>query len=108
MADDPLTEGRERGSKLVGRAQGLYSVVGQEEPALMMVMNFAFMEGKYNGSSISVVGRNPVMHAVREIPILGGSGLFRYARGYALAHTVWYDAKTGDAIVQYNVTVLHY
>ena len=47
MADDPLTEGRERGSKLVGRAQGLYSVAGQEEPALMMVMNFAFMEGKY-------------------------------------------------------------
>ncbi|CBI17737.3 hypothetical protein VitviT2T_020433 [Vitis vinifera] len=108
MVDDALTEGPEPSSKLLGRAQGLYALSAQQEPALLMVMNFAFMEGKYNGSSISVLGRNPVMHAVREMPIVGGSGLFRYARGYALAHTVWFDGKTGDAIVEYNVSVLHF
>ncbi|XVE99856.1 hypothetical protein REPUB_Repub03eG0237600 [Reevesia pubescens] len=60
-------------------------------------MSFAFIEGIYNGSSISIVGRNPVLNDVREMPIVGGSGVFRLARGYALAHTIWFDYKTGDA-----------
>ena len=47
-----------------------------------MVMNFAFMEGKYNGSNLSVLGRNRIFSEVREMPIVDGSGLFRFARGY--------------------------
>ncbi|XP_044488187.1 dirigent protein 22-like [Mangifera indica] len=108
MMDDALTEGPERNSKLVGRAQGLYAIAAQQEVSLLMVVNFAFMEGKYNGSSISILGRNPVFNDVREMPIVGGSGLFRLAHGYALAHTIWFDAKTGDATVEYNVYVTHY
>ncbi|KAK9282614.1 hypothetical protein L1049_010832 [Liquidambar formosana] len=108
MIDDMLTEGPEPTSKLVGRAQGIYAMAAQYDVALLMVMNFAFVEGKYNGSSISLLGRNPVLDAVRDMPIVGGSGLFRFARGYALAHTIWYDPGTGDAIVEYNVSVLHY
>ena len=108
MIDDALTVGRDPKSKIVGKAQGLYSIATQEEVALLMVMNFIFTQGKYNGSSLSVLGRNPVFDNVREFPIVGGTGLFRFARGYALAHTVWLDAKTGDAVVEYNVYVLHY
>ncbi|XP_031284885.1 dirigent protein 22-like [Pistacia vera] len=105
MMDDALTEGPERTSKLVGRAQGLYAIAAQEDVSLLMVVNFAFMEGEYNGSSISILGRNPVLNDVREMPIVGGSGLFRFASGYALAHTIWFDSKTGDATVEYNVYV---
>ncbi|KAH1084375.1 hypothetical protein J1N35_024136 [Gossypium stocksii] len=47
-----------------------------------MAYNFAFIEGKYNGSNLSVLGRNPVFSAVREMPVIGGSGVFRFARGY--------------------------
>lgn len=107
MIDDALTEGLKPTSKLVGRAQGLYAIACQSEIALLMVMNLAFIEGKYNGSSISILGRNPVFNNVREMPIVGGSGLFRHARGYALAHTVWLDPNTGDATVEYNVFVWH-
>ncbi|OWM69255.1 hypothetical protein CDL15_Pgr025442 [Punica granatum] len=46
-----------------------------------MAMNFAFVEGKYNGSSLTVLGRNPVFDAVREMPVVGGIGLFRFAHG---------------------------
>ncbi|XP_062115632.1 dirigent protein 22-like [Humulus lupulus] len=108
MMDDPLTEGEEPTSKIVGRAQGLYSFASQKDIALLMVCNYVFTEGKYNGSSLSILGRNPVLNNVREMPIVGGSGLFRFARGYALAHTVQFDSNTGDAIVEYNVYVLHY
>lgn len=108
MMDDPLTETPDPKSKLVGKSQGIYASAAQEELGLLMVMNLAFMEGKYNGSTLSMLGRNRVFNAVREMPIVGGSGLFRFARGYAQAHTHTFDVKTGDAVVEYNVYVFHY
>ena len=108
MIDNPLTLGPELSSKLVGRAQGFYASACQTELDLLMAMNFAFVEGKYNGSTITILGRNPVFNKVREMPVIGGSGLFRFARGYAEARTHWVDFKSGDATVEYNVYVLHY
>lgn len=108
MIDDPLTAGPEMTSKLVGRAQGFYAIASQEEVGLLMAMNFAFVEGKYNGSSITIMGRNTVFSKVREMPVIGGSGLFRFGRGYVQARTHKFDPKTGDATVDYNVYVLHY
>ncbi|KAF7138412.1 hypothetical protein RHSIM_Rhsim07G0062600 [Rhododendron simsii] len=100
--------GPELTSKLVGRAQGMYTLASQKSnPELLMVVTYKFVVGPYNGSSISVLGRNPVMNDVREFPVVGGSGLFRLARGYALAHTVMFDIATGDATVEYNVYVMH-
>ncbi|XP_011073065.1 dirigent protein 22-like [Sesamum indicum] len=107
MMDDPLTLGPEPSSKLVGKAQGLYASASQEELGLLMTMNFVLMAGKYNGSTITVVGRNAAFHKVREMPVIGGSGLFRFARGYAQARTHTLDLKTGDATVEYNVYVMH-
>ncbi|KAF8411949.1 hypothetical protein HHK36_004507 [Tetracentron sinense] len=108
MMDDPLTEGPEPTSKLLGKAQGFYASASQTEVGLLMVLNFVFMEGKYNGSTLSVLGRNKVFSEVREMPIVGGSGLFRFARGYAQAKTHIFNLTSGDAIVQYNVYVIHY
>ncbi|XP_062082106.1 dirigent protein 23-like [Humulus lupulus] len=108
MADDPLTETPDPKSKLVGRAQGLYGSAGQQELGLVMAMSFAFTEGEYNGSSISILGRNAALNPVREMPVVGETGIFRLARGYAIAKTHWFNATSGDAIVEYNVTVVHY
>lgn len=108
MIDDPLTEKPEADSKLLGRAQGFYGQASQEEVGLLMAMNFVFSTGKYNGSTLTILGRNPVFHKVREMPVIGGSGLFRFARGYVQASTHTFDLKTGDAVVEYNVHVLHY
>lgn len=108
MVDDALTRRPERDSEVVGRAQGTYSVAAQHDLAFLMVVSFCFSKGRLNGSSLSMLGRNHVMDEVREMPIVGGSGVFRFARGYALAHTVWFDPNTGDATVEYNVSVLHF
>lgn len=108
MIDDPLTEGPKLSSKMVGRAQGFYALSSQEEIGLLMSMNFAFTQGKYNGSTITVLGRNIVLNKVREMPVIGGSGLFRFARGYVEARTHTFNQKTGDAIVEYTCYVLHY
>ncbi|KAM3343664.1 dirigent protein 22 [Capsicum galapagoense] len=108
MMDDPLTVGPEPNSTIIGRAQGIYGSADQNEASLLMNLNFVFTTGKYNGSTLSVLGRNPVFHQYREMPITGGSGVFRLARGIATAKTYWFNTTSGDAIVEYNVVVLHY
>lgn len=107
VMDDPLTQGPEPSSKLVGRAQGIYTSASQSELGLLMVLNYVFSEGKYNGSTLSVLGRNSVFSAVREMPIVGGTGVFRFARGYAQARTHTLE-RSGDAVVEYNLYVYHY
>ncbi|XP_059625421.1 dirigent protein 22-like [Cornus florida] len=108
VIDDPLTEGPQLSSKIIGRAQGLYTLASQQVVSLLMAMNFAFIEGKYKGSTITVLGRNPVRDKVREMPVIGGSGLFRFASGYVQAKTYKFNMTSGDATVEYNVCVLHY
>ncbi|KAK9058554.1 hypothetical protein SSX86_023396 [Deinandra increscens subsp. villosa] len=108
MIDDPLTEKPEPGSKLLGRAQGFYGLASQEEVGLLMAMNFVFSTGKYSGSTLTVLGRNPVFEKVREMPVVGGSGVFRFARGYVKINTYSSDNKTRNAVVEYNVYVLHF
>lgn len=108
MIDNPLTLTSKLSSKMVGRAQGFYAATSQEEVGLLMAMNFAIVDGKYNGSTITVFGRNSVLDKMREMPVIGGSGLFRFARGYVQARTHVFDLKTGNAVVEYNCYVLHY
>ncbi|KAF7060899.1 hypothetical protein CFC21_067645 [Triticum aestivum] len=108
VIDDPLTEGPSlTGSRLLGRAQGLYVSTGKDSLSLLMAMNFVFVDGAYNGSSIAIVGPNPVNRAVREMAVVGGTGVFRFARGYCQLRTNWFDANTGDATVEYRVHLRH-
>ncbi|KAJ9697799.1 hypothetical protein PVL29_007092 [Vitis rotundifolia] len=107
MIDNPLTIGPKLSSKMVGKAQGFYSSAAQEEFGLLMVMNFVFIDGKYNGSTFTVLGRNKVLSKVREMEVIGGSGLFRFAKGYVQAKTYMFNT-TGDATVEYNAYVRHY
>nr|CAB3459525.1 unnamed protein product [Digitaria exilis] len=106
VIDDPLTQGPDlKSGKLLGRAQGTYIGAGKDELSLMMNMNFVFQAGKYNGSTIAIMGRNAVLDDVREMAIVGGTGVFRMARGYAQARTHTLDLKTGDATVEYNLYI---
>ncbi|MED6139464.1 hypothetical protein PIB30_084132 [Stylosanthes scabra] len=81
MVDNPLTEEEDIRSKEIGRAQGTYALASQHDLGFKMVMNFLFTEGVYEGSTLCMLGRNGVLESVREMPIVGGSGMFRFARG---------------------------
>ncbi|CAJ1907278.1 unnamed protein product [Sphenostylis stenocarpa] len=111
VIEDPLTIGPELDSKLIGKAQGFYISVAQTEGLeleLVMGMTLSFVEGEYNGSTLSVLGRNTIFSDVREMPIIGGTGAFRFARGFVQARSVKVDYVKGDATVEYNVYVFHY
>ncbi|TVU51213.1 hypothetical protein EJB05_02623, partial [Eragrostis curvula] len=109
VIDNALTDGPDlNSSRLVGRAQGTYTSAGKDVLAFLMNMNFVFQGGKYNGSTVAVVfGRNEVFSDVREMAIVGGTGVFRLARGYAQARTQAFDLSTGDATVEYNLFIQH-
>ncbi|KAK7390290.1 hypothetical protein VNO78_25592 [Psophocarpus tetragonolobus] len=108
IIDNPLTVGPNLTSKTVGRAEGFYALTSQSQATLLMVMNFALSEGKYNGSTITIVGRNVAYNEFKEMPVVGGSGVFKFATGYADARTQFFDPETGDATTEYNVYVFHY
>ncbi|KAJ4916442.1 Dirigent protein 2 [Raphanus sativus] len=105
IADDPLTEGPDPSSKEVGRAQGMYTSTDMKILSFTMVFNLVFTEGEFNGSTVAMYGRNPIMSKVREMPIIGGTGAFRFARGYAQART--YKLVGLNAVVEYNVFIWH-
>ncbi|KAF3789171.1 Dirigent protein 21 [Nymphaea thermarum] len=108
VMNDPLTQGPELNSKLLGRAQGLYAFVEDKGMSMVTAVNYVFLEGMYKGSSLSIMGRSDALDGVRELPVVGGSGLFRLARGYALAKTLLLNLTNGNTIIEYDVFVIHY
>ncbi|KAK2665542.1 hypothetical protein Ddye_004116 [Dipteronia dyeriana] len=107
--DDPLTTGPELTSEVVGSAQGLWVSSAQGlQTSLVAYFDFGFTTGEFNGSSISVFSRNPVLETERELAVVGGRGKFKMARGFSELKTYFVDPTTGNAIVEYNVTVIHY
>ncbi|CAI9089962.1 OLC1v1024620C1 [Oldenlandia corymbosa var. corymbosa] len=106
--DDPLTVTGSPDSHRIGYGQGIYSLTSQEDVALLFTFNFVFTDGKYNGSTLSIQGYNPLEAKYREMAVVGGSGVFRLARGSAVASTYWANATTQDGIVEFTVYVLHY
>ncbi|GJU39466.1 dirigent protein 22-like protein [Tanacetum coccineum] len=77
MVDDKLTSGPEPNSTIVGQAQGIYGSACLDEAGLLMTMNLVFNGAEYSGSTLSLLGRNAPFHPYREMPIVGGSGVFR-------------------------------
>ncbi|XP_074574746.1 pterocarpan synthase 1-like [Curcuma longa] len=106
VADDELREGSSVDSKLIGRAQGIAPVVSQSgQTAFLVLLDFVFTDGEYNGSSLMVVGR-ATLGGATERSIIGGTGKFRMARGYTI-NTFLSDAPAGRLIAEYDAYIVH-
>ncbi|KAL0383969.1 UNVERIFIED_CONTAM: Dirigent protein 21 [Sesamum radiatum] len=103
VVDDLLTAEPDINSEVVGRVQGLITSADLETSALAMNLNFVFTSGQYSGSTISILGRNQIMNKERELPVVGGTGVFRFARGYAITSTHSYDVETSYGILEYTI-----
>ncbi|KAL3814045.1 hypothetical protein ACJIZ3_015313 [Penstemon smallii] len=107
VLDDLLTAEPDFNSQEIGRVQGLITSADLETFALAMNLNFVFTAGKYNGSTISILGRNQIDNEYRELPVVGGTGIFRMARGYAITNTYSYDAVTNYGVLEYTLYVTY-
>ncbi|XP_073308319.1 dirigent protein 21-like [Primulina huaijiensis] len=110
VVDDLLTVGHEEDSGELGRFQGLITSSDLKTVALTININIVFTSGKYNGSTLSIFGRNQLQDAtVRELPVVGGTGVFRMARGFAIASTFSsFNATTGSDVLEYTIYVSHH
>ncbi|KQJ87503.1 dirigent protein 21 [Brachypodium distachyon] len=103
VIDDVLTASDSPSSALVGRAQGQYIWASRGNPELLVTMDVVLTSGAYAGSSVTVVGRDDIGAAVRELAVVGGTGQFRMARGYVLWKTVRLDHP--NAVLELDVFV---
>ncbi|KAL1554406.1 dirigent protein 22-like [Salvia divinorum] len=105
VMDHLITAEADQASAVVGRVQGLITSADLEVMGFATNLNFYFTMGDYNGSTISIVGRNEIGQATRELPVVGGTGLFRFATGYSLSSTYSYDAATSHSVIEYTFYV---
>jgi hypothetical protein len=87
MFDDPVTEEPSPTSRTLGSAQGFYAFASMHGPAFLFCMNVVLTEGPYSGSTFTVVGHDNTVDRIRELPVVGGTGMFRMATGYVLWRT---------------------
>ncbi|RDX93652.1 Dirigent protein 9 [Mucuna pruriens] len=110
VIDDQLTEGHELDSAVIGRAQGFYlasSLDGSSQTIVLTVLVHGAEQEHHDGleDSISLFGVHRTASPESEIAIIGGTGKYEDARGYASLETLLKeDQHTTDGVD----TILHF
>ncbi|XP_057796407.1 dirigent protein 1-like [Salvia miltiorrhiza] len=94
--DGVMTEGPNRSSAVLGKVQGILTSADMKTTAMAMSFNVVFTTGEFNGSTVSVAGRNPVLEPLRRLAVVGGTGAFRFTRGYINVQT--YSTSFVDSV----------
>ncbi|KAG4979748.1 hypothetical protein AAZX31_12G064400 [Glycine max] len=84
--DDELTHGHEFGSGLVGKAQGFYIASAVDGTSQVMAFTAKFEENGYV-DSLSFFGVHRAQVSESQIAIIGGTGKYVNAEGYAIIKT---------------------
>ncbi|EEF37552.1 dirigent protein 22 [Ricinus communis] len=108
VTDEPITETADPNSAPVGRAQGIYATSALDGLNAHVMISIVFTNGEYGGSTLQIQGSSKQFEGVREVAVVAGTGLFRYARGYATFETYYLDIPAAYSIIRCNISVLHY
>ncbi|KAL6341466.1 hypothetical protein AAG906_032585 [Vitis piasezkii] len=105
VIDDELTEGHEIGSSVVGRAQGFYLASSLDGSSQTMAFTALFHEGDHHEEdTLSFFGVHRTAAPESQIAIVGGTGKYENANGYASIQTLHpTDQHTTDGVE----TLLH-
>ncbi|CAH2060237.1 unnamed protein product [Thlaspi arvense] len=86
VIDDELTEGHELGSGLLGKAQGYYVASAIDGTSQTMAFTAMFESGGYE-DSISFFGVHRTAASESHLGVMGGTGKYVNARGFAIVKT---------------------
>ncbi|RLN41548.1 dirigent protein 24-like [Panicum miliaceum] len=111
VIDDELTEGHEIGAGVIGRAQGFYVASSQDGTSKTILLT-AMFEGPEapHGDTLSFFGVHRMAAPESHIAIIGGTGKYENAKGFAAIQTLHPgDQHTTDGvetILQFNVHLI--
>ncbi|XP_010033175.1 dirigent protein 10 [Eucalyptus grandis] len=104
--DDELTEGHELGSGLVGKAQGFYVASSEDGNSQTITFTAMFESGGYI-DSISFFGVHRTAVSQSQLAIMGGTGKYVNARGYATVKTFaasnQHDTDGMETVLEFTV-----
>ncbi|CAI9776710.1 unnamed protein product [Fraxinus pennsylvanica] len=104
--NDELTEGHDLGSGLVGKAQGFYIASSEDGNSQTMAFTVMFTSGSY-ADSLSLFGVHRTAVAESHLAIMGGTGKYVNAKGFAtvktFAVTNQHETDGVETLLQINV-----
>ncbi|CAN4096029.1 unnamed protein product [Withania somnifera] len=101
VVDNEITEGHELGSAVLGRAQGFYLTSSSDGTSHTLALT-ALFHGEHNheiDDSISFFGIHRTATPLSHIAIIGGTGKYENAKGFATIETLPHvDQHTTDGV----------
>lgn len=85
---------------------GRLEVFDDRVTAIALNTNFYITAGEFNRSTFGMTGRLPSLEPVREMPVVGGTGAFRLARGYAVSTVYSFDSAMANSVFEYTIYVI--
>ncbi|XP_022756590.1 dirigent protein 9-like [Durio zibethinus] len=113
VIDDELTEGHELGSSIIGKAQGFYLASSMDGSSHTMAFTAMIHDdgGHDEEDAISFFGVHRTAALESPIAIVGGTGKYGNAQGYAiietLHHTNQHTTDGIDTLLQFTVYLTH-
>ncbi|WJX15442.1 hypothetical protein P8452_05584 [Trifolium repens] len=114
VIDDQLTEGHGLGSNVVGRIQGFYTASSLDGTSQSVVMTMLLHgDNDHDGvdDSISLFGIHRTASPKSKVAVIGGTGKYENARGYAALETLLKEDQHTtdgvDTILHFNLYLTH-
>ncbi|KAB2038543.1 hypothetical protein ES319_D03G152800v1 [Gossypium barbadense] len=114
VIDDELTQGCEYGSSIMGKAQGFYVASSMDGSSHTMAFTAMFHDedDHYKDDAISFFGVHRTAAVESPIAIVGGTGKYENAQGYAVVETLpntnQYTVDGVDTLLQFSVFITRY
>ncbi|KAF5467227.1 hypothetical protein F2P56_017075 [Juglans regia] len=108
--DDELTEGHELRSGLVGKAQGFYVVCSEDGTTQTMAFTVMLERGSY-ADSLSFFGIHRTAVSESQLAIMGGTGKYVNAKGFAtvktLVDTTLHETDGVETLLEFTVYITY-
>ncbi|CAA3023182.1 Hypothetical predicted protein [Olea europaea subsp. europaea] len=100
VVDNEITEGHELGSAVLGKAQGFYLASSSDGSTHTLALTALFHGGEHEiDDTISFFGIHRTATPISHIAIVGGTGKYENAKGYATIETLPHvDQHTTDGV----------